>query len=351
MIRLGGPLRDTAILPEDSATQLMWILILGRVRGRGSRVTSCLQCDSSQPIAGHGPAWRRVLHRVGSVSIGPLDRRHGRLMHVLKLHSFAHSHQGLVRGNNEDSGFAGPSLLVVTDGVGGSAAGEVASASTAYVMAWFAMRPELVEDPADTLRQATETAAAHLSDGLRADPSRDGMATTLTAVLGNGNEFALAHIGDSRCYLLRDEAMTQITRDDSLVQDLLDAGDIEPHEVASHPYRSFVVKSVTADMPPDPEIVRLDLQLGDRLLLCSDGLSDVVSHDLIAQTLAYGSPPQAARQLVDRALAAGGPDNVTCVVADVELGEWRNPVGHLVGALRHFPRNVIDAGATFAPTY
>lgn len=271
---------------------------------------------------------------------------------MLRFLSSARSHQGMVRSHNEDAGFAGSTLLVIADGVGGEAAGEVASSSTAYVLAWYAMRPQLVHDPAAALREAVATAHQHLRDGVRQDPARAGMATTLTAILGDGERFALAHAGDSRCYLLRDGVLKRITRDDTFVQDLVDAGDLAPEDVKRHPYGSVVVRSLNAEVPCDSEVVRLDLQPGDRLLLCSDGLTDVVDDDIIAAMLPVGSPTGAAWNLVEMSLDAGAPDNVTCVVGDVETvsAQWLSPVGSLVGALWNPHKNLIDPGATFAPT-
>lgn len=150
----------------------------------------------------------------------------GRVWDVRFRKRFAHSHQGLVRTNNEDAGFAGSTLLTVADGVGGAAAGEVASASAAYVLACYAMRPDLVDDPAVTLAEAVDSARAHLQRGVVADSSRAGMATTLTAILVSGEQCAMVHLGDSRGYLLRGGSLQRITRDDTLVQDFIDAGDI-----------------------------------------------------------------------------------------------------------------------------
>jgi PPM family protein phosphatase len=267
---------------------------------------------------------------------------------VLRFHYGARSHQGLVRPNNEDSGYAGPSLLLVADGVGGSAAGEVASASVAHVLAAYANRTEN-DDPVSVLSRAVDFAYTHLREGTALDPSREGMATTLTAILSTTDGFALAHVGDSRGYLLRDAALHQITRDDTFVQDLVDAGEIAPQDIPHHPYRSVVVKSVTADSPPTAAITTLDLRPGDRILLCSDGLSDLVSDHDIAVLLADGSPDEAAGLLVAAALDAGGRDNVTCVVGDIIDGEPHPGTGKVVGAHRN-PTNLIDPTAGMADT-
>ncbi|NDL56421.1 PP2C family protein-serine/threonine phosphatase [Phytoactinopolyspora mesophila] len=266
---------------------------------------------------------------------------------MLRFRPAAMSHRGLVRQNNEDSGYAGPALLLVADGVGGHAAGEVASASVAHVMAAFALRAERDQNPAALLEEAVRYAFAHLRHGVAAEPDRTGMATTLTAVLAHQNGCALAHVGDSRAYRLSGGTLRQITRDDTYVQELIDAGKISRIDVVSHPYRSVVVRSVTAESRPVASIVPLELNPGDRLLLCSDGLTDFVSEDTVAHALSDGSPTVAARSLVDLALEAGGGDNVTCVVADVCEGDPHIRAGTLVGAHQN-PANLIDPVAAVA---
>ncbi|SDU18509.1 Serine/threonine protein phosphatase PrpC [Jiangella alkaliphila] len=268
-------------------------------------------------------------------------------MPMLRFRPAARSDRGLVRANNEDSGYASAGLLLVADGVGGNAAGEVASASVAHVVASFVLGSRERQDPVALLSDAVGYAFAHLSDGVRRDPARAGMATTLTALLADGDGFTLAHVGDSRGYLLRGPVLRQLTRDDTLVQELIDEGRITRQDVASHPYRSVVVRSVAAESPPVVSIVRVELEPGDRVLLCSDGLTDLVPDDLIVRLLDDGSPTTAAQRLVDAALAAGGRDNVTCIVGDVDDGNPHVRNGHLVGAHQN-PVNLIDPAAALA---
>ncbi|WP_158603018.1 PP2C family protein-serine/threonine phosphatase [Jiangella rhizosphaerae] len=263
---------------------------------------------------------------------------------MLRFRPAATSDRGLVRQNNEDSGYASAGLLLVADGVGGNAAGEVASASVAHVIALFVLESRERQDPVALLSDAVGYAFAHLSDGVRRDPARAGMATTLTALLADGEGFTLAHVGDSRGYLLRGPVLQQLTRDDTFVQDLIDAGRITRQDVSTHPYRSVVVRSIAADSAPVVSIARVALESGDRVLLCSDGLTDVVPDDLIAELLDDGSPTTAAQRLVDAALAAGGRDNVTCIVGDVDEGNPHVRNGALVGAHRN-PVNLIDPAA------
>ncbi|MGW0232282.1 PP2C family protein-serine/threonine phosphatase [Actinopolymorpha singaporensis] len=242
------------------------------------------------------------------------------------------THVGLVRGNNEDSAFAGPHLLLVADGVGGHAAGEVASASVAHLFGSMSLLPKPapgesttpgadLPDLSEVLRGWIDRAHRLLVEGVAADPAREGMATTLTAVLTDGHTFAMAHAGDSRAYVLRDGTMRQVSVDHTLVQSLLDQGRITPAQARVHPYRSAVTRFVDGGDRPDADIVLLDLQPGDRLLLCSDGLTDFVDEDEIRSCLVDATPEEATDNLVRAALVAGGRDNVTCVVGDVLDGD------------------------------
>lgn len=255
----------------------------------------------------------------------------------------AQSHVGLVRQNNEDSGFAGPYLQLVADGVGGAAAGEVASATTAYVVSAMAASRK-TEDLVGLLAEAVQESYRQLRLGVVQDPGRAGMATTLTAIAVDRDRFALAHIGDSRAYLLRHGRLTQLTRDHTLVQALVDEGRLTREEVAAHPYRSMVVKSIDGEHVPEPDVCRLDLEPGDRLLLCSDGLTDLVGEDRIGELLQMTDAEVAGGDLVAAALAAGGRDNVTCLVTDVEEGRQVCSDGRLLGALRD-PYLVVDPAA------
>lgn len=262
---------------------------------------------------------------------------------MLRFAYGARSHVGLVRTNNEDSGFAGPYLQLVADGVGGAAAGEVASATTAYVVSALAAgHPD--DDPATVLTRAVREAHRQLEAGVAADPSRAGMATTLTAVLAGRDRCVLLHVGDSRGYLLRGGGLTQLTTDHTLVQSLVDEGRLTREQVASHPYRSVVLRSIDAQTAAEPDVVPLDLTVGDRLLLSSDGLTDLVPDARIASLLSEPDPDTAAAALVDAALAAGGKDNVTCLVADVVDGPVVLSDGRLLGAMQD-PSLVVDPAA------
>jgi PPM family protein phosphatase len=236
---------------------------------------------------------------------------------TLALRYAVRSDVGLLREGNEDSAYAGPRLLAVADGMGGHAAGEVASAVAISVLT------DLDEDlPAgellDALAEAVTRANHILHDMVAADPSIGGMGTTLTAMLWSGTRVALCHIGDSRAYVLSGGKLQQITHDHTLVQSLVDDGRISPDEAATHPQRSLLLRALDGSDDVEPDLSIREAQVGDRYLLCSDGLSGVVSEPTLHRTLAtVAEPDDAVRQLVDLAIKGGGPDNITCIVADV----------------------------------
>jgi len=236
---------------------------------------------------------------------------------TLALRYAVRSDVGLLREGNEDSAYAGPRLLAVADGMGGHAAGEVASA-----VAIAALADLDDEMPASELQISLSTAVAHanqiLHDMVNADPSIGGMGTTLTAMLWSGNKVALCHIGDSRAYLLSGGQFRQITHDHTLVQSLVDDGRISPDEAATHPQRSLLLRALDGTSEAEPDLSIREAHLGDRYLLCSDGLSGVVSEETLHRTLAaVAEPEDAVLQLVELAIKGGGPDNITCIVADV----------------------------------
>ncbi len=223
---------------------------------------------------------------------------------------------GLHRADNEDSAYAGARLLAVADGMGGHAGGEVASAAVIE-----ALRPLDTEVPAgellNALDHAVRRASSTLRDIVRDDPSLLGMGTTLTALLWSGSQLGLVHIGDSRAYLVRDGEVFQITHDHTMVQSLLDDGKITAGEVASHPQRSLLLRALGADRV-EPDLQLREARLGDRYLLCSDGLHQVADAESITQVLlTITDPDQAAKDLIALAIDGGGPDNITCIVADV----------------------------------
>ncbi|HEV2373634.1 MAG TPA: MerR family transcriptional regulator [Streptosporangiaceae bacterium] len=228
---------------------------------------------------------------------------------------------GLEREDNEDAAYAGARLLAVADGMGGHAAGEVASATVIE-----ALRALDTQVPAGELLNALEHAVRGASSRLRdiaaADPSLQGMGTTLTALLWSGSQLGLVHIGDSRAYLVRDGEVFQITHDHTLVQSMLDEGKITAEEAASHPQRMLLLRALDGDASYEPDLQLHEAKPGDRYLLCSDGLHGVVAAEAISQVLlTVTDPDEAARDLVALAIDGGGPDNITCIVADVVTPE------------------------------
>lgn len=236
----------------------------------------------------------------------------------IALRYAARSDVGLVRSNNQDSAYAGSHLLVVADGMGGHAGGDVASSVAIGRLASLDSETP-ASDIVATLEESVLEANQEILRRARDEPQLRGLGTTITALLRAEGKFALAHIGDSRAYLLRDGETVQITKDHTFVQRLLDEGRLTEEEAERHPQRSVLMR-VLGDVDADPE---LDLSLraahaGDRWLLCSDGLSGLVSLDTIDATLKdIEDPGECADALVQLALKGGGPDNITCIVADV----------------------------------
>ncbi|GHE09678.1 PP2C family protein-serine/threonine phosphatase [Klenkia taihuensis] len=234
---------------------------------------------------------------------------------TLVLRYAARSDRGLIRGSNQDSVYAGPRLLAVADGMGGHAAGDVASKVVIAAL-------EHLDDDApsgdmlSSLRNAVFDGSEHLREVIRESPELEGMGTTLTAVLFAGGRLALCHVGDSRAYLVRDGQLNQITHDDTFVQTLIDDGRITEDEANSHPQRSLLLRALNGQ-DVEPDLSMREARAGDRYLLCSDGLSGVVSHETMAEALRDPDPQATADRLVELALRSGGPDNITCIVADV----------------------------------
>ncbi|MET8167427.1 MerR family transcriptional regulator [Streptomyces sp. NPDC005329] len=232
---------------------------------------------------------------------------------MLELRYSAHSDRGLVRPANQDTAYAGARLLAVADGFG--TAGGPASSAAVEALRFL----DTEEAPASGVLNLLEDAVRGASDAVRA--VSDGAAetgTTLTALLWTGSRLALVHIGDSRAYLLRDGGLFRITHDHTVVQSLLDEGRLSPEEAVSHPQPAMLLKALSGGNPGTPDLRMHDARPGDRYLLCSDGLPAVVPDEDIRALLATTPAPDAAvHALVDAANGAGGPDNVSCVVADV----------------------------------
>jgi protein phosphatase len=234
---------------------------------------------------------------------------------TLVLRYAARSDRGLIRGNNQDSVYAGPRLLAVADGMGGHAAGDVAS--KVVIAALEHLDDDTPSgDLLQSLRAAVFEGSEHLREVIRESPQLEGMGTTLTAILFAGGRLGLCHVGDSRAYLVRDGQMSQITHDDTFVQTLIDDGRITAEEANSHPQRSLLLRALNGQ-EVEPDLSMREARAGDRYMLCSDGLSGVVSEETLAEALKDPDPEATADRLIELALRSGGPDNVTVIVADV----------------------------------
>ncbi|BDV29362.1 PP2C family protein-serine/threonine phosphatase [Microbacterium terricola] len=267
---------------------------------------------------------------------------------VFQGSSAAISHTGKVRSNNQDSGYAGSNLFAVADGMGGHAGGDVASSIAVHRLEALDQPFATTSEAEAALRETIADTAADLIDTVRSRPELAGMGTTVSALLMVDDYAVIAHIGDSRIYLYRDEALTQITTDHTFVQRLVDSGRITPEEARYHPRRSVLMR-VLGDMDANPELDSfiMPTQPGDRWLLCSDGLSGVVDDPHTAKAMGQGhAPGRTADALLKQALDGGAPDNVTIVIVDVGgqhpvfsgtptiVGSASNPSGIEVPAAR-----------------
>ncbi|GAA2384302.1 Stp1/IreP family PP2C-type Ser/Thr phosphatase [Streptomyces glaucosporus] len=292
--------------------------------------------------------------RVGTVRMYPEPT--GEVRMSLSLRFAAGSHKGMIREGNEDSGYAGPRLLAIADGMGGQAAGEVASSEVISILV------QLDDDiPGSDVLTSLGTAVQRANEQLRImveeDPQLEGMGTTLTALLWTGRRLGLVHVGDSRAYLLRDGQLTQITQDHTWVQRLVDEGRITEEEATTHPQRSLLMRALGSGDRVEPDLSIREVRPGDRYLLCSDGLSGVVSHQTMEETLAsYQGPHETVQELIQLALRGGGPDNITCIVADVldvddndTLAGRLNDTPVIVGAVAENQHQLGDPGTLQTP--
>lgn len=274
----------------------------------------------------------------------------------LSLRFAAGSHKGMIREGNEDSGYAGPRLLAIADGMGGAAAGEVASSEAISTI--VALDDDV---PGSDVLTSLGTYVQRANDQLRSlveeDPQLEGMGTTLTALLWTGQRLGLVHVGDSRAYLLRDGVLTQITQDHTWVQRLVDEGRITEEEATTHPQRSLLMRALGSGEHVEPDLSIREVRAGDRYLICSDGLSGVVSHQTLEDTLAsYQGPQETVQELIQLALRGGGPDNITVIVADVlDLDTGDTLAGQLsdtpvvVGAVAETQHQLHDNGIMQTP--
>ena len=233
----------------------------------------------------------------------------------------ARSAIGLVRQGNEDSAFVSTQLIAVADGMGGHAAGEVASRIAAQVLEKLAptlTAQEIDEDSVeDLLMHSLHSIDAEIAAVADEEIEKRGMGTTLTALLIRDNRIALLHVGDSRCYRLRGNALEQLSNDHTVIQELLDQGAISQAEAADHPQRSMLTQALRGDGDVTPVLQMYEVKKGDRYLLCSDGLSGVLTDKEIKVGLKKSDKDEAVKFLIDATYVNGAPDNVTVLIADI----------------------------------
>ena len=260
-----------------------------------------------------------------------------------RLRFHAISDVGRVRKDNQDSGYAGPWLLAVCDGVGGAARGDIASSTAIGELKQLDEQPgsgDLLARVTDGIHEAHEAIGGQVDQ----DPALNGTSTTATVALFDGRKAAIGHVGDSRAYLYRDGELSQLTTDHTFVQTLIDEGRITEEEARIHPHRNLILKALDGLHEVEPDLFALELVPGDRLFLCSDGACGVLEPGRIADILSGGSPEYAAIELVRSSLDAGSSDNVTCIVADVvteeQAAEGPAPEPQVVGAAAELKRRL-----------
>jgi serine/threonine protein phosphatase PrpC len=239
---------------------------------------------------------------------------------TFRLQYAAISDVGRVRKDNQDSGYAGPWLLTVCDGVGGAARGDLASSTAIGQLRRLDQPPADaadVEARLELVAGALHRASDRIGELVDDEPSLSGTSTTATVALFDGERLAMGHVGDSRAYLFREREVSQLTSDHTFVQSLIDEGRITEEDARTHPHRNLILKALDGVHEVDPDLFTVELAENDRILLCSDGASGSLDNRRLADILATGSPDFAAVELVRASLEAGSTDNVTCIVADV----------------------------------
>ena len=249
---------------------------------------------------------------------------------ALELRSAARSDVGMVRIGNEDSGYASSRLLIVADGMGGHAAGELASATAVATIAGLETVSMSAGEALNAIADSIDDIGDSIANVIQDDPDLTGMGTTLTAAYWLDGQLVFGHVGDCRAYLLRADSVSQLTHDHTYVQTLVDAGRLSEQEASAHPRRSLLMRAIDGINPVEADVFVHSAFAGDRILLCSDGLSGVVALEDISSTMRSADLVGCVTRLVDMALERGAPDNVTVVVADVvEVVESTLPDAYL----------------------
>ena len=234
---------------------------------------------------------------------------------MLRLDYAAISDVGRVRKDNQDSGYVGPWVMAVCDGVGGAARGDIASSTAIQQLRKLDEKP--TDDLLGQVAGAIHRAHDRIGELVEEDPALNGTSTTATVALFDGERLGMGHLGDSRAYLFRNQELRQLTKDHTFVQTLIDEGRITEDEARVHPHRNLILRALDGMGDTEPDLFYVELEPGDRLLLCSDGACGVLDAGRLADILRGGSPDYAAVELVRASLEAGSTDNVTCLVADV----------------------------------
>jgi PPM family protein phosphatase len=268
---------------------------------------------------------------------------------ALRLQYAALSDVGRVRKDNQDSGYAGPWLLTVCDGVGGAARGDIASSTAVQQLRKLDRQP--TDDPLALVAGALHRAHDRIGELVEEEPSLNGTSTTATVALFDGSRLAIGHVGDTRAYLYRNGELSRLTKDHTFVQSLIDEGRITEAESRVHPHRNLILKAVDGVHEAEPDLFFVELAAADRVLLCSDGARGVLDDDRIADILSSGNVDYATVELVRASLEAGSSDNVTCIVAEVVDPESAHvpDTPLLVGAAADLPRR--RAGGAMASMF
>ena len=257
----------------------------------------------------------------------------------LSFRAAGRSDVGLVRDNNEDSGFIGKHFLLVADGMGGHAAGELASSTTVAIVAQVDNNKEKLEDLESKLIEIPKIITKELKNAINKDSSRSGMGTTLTAAVIQESQLKISQVGDSRAYLVRNKQISRITKDQTYIQSLIDNNEITESEAKNHPQRSLLLQAIDGITESIPVITSTEILENDKVILCSDGLTNVVTDDEILEIVNQFDYVGAVSALIEKALENGGPDNITVIVADLQKEKHENKIIVLGAAAE--PRNRI----------
>jgi len=252
---------------------------------------------------------------------------------------------GLARENNEDSGFIGKRFILVADGMGGHAAGELASSTAVAIIARLDSKKDLNDS---SLTSITNSITKEIKNAISKDSSRTGMGTTLTSVNFTENQISITHVGDSRAYLIRNKEIKQLTKDHTYIQTLLDNGEINKEEAKTHPQRSMLLQAIDGATEVVADSLDLEINIGDQILVCSDGLTNVVSDNEILEIINKYEYVGAVSALIEKALENGAPDNVTIVLAEIIKEKIENSIVVLGAAAE--PRNRIKLPSLEFPT-